>query len=428
MLNTTSLEAVKAAQFSQRFVRPLYDTYCFANIPKTTTYLLTGDGEIALPPDVFGNLPRRYDKVILFFVDAFGWRFFERYADKYPFLRTILRNGMVSKLTSQFPSTTAAHTTCINTGLSAGQSGIYEWHYYEPLVDDIITPLMFSYARDKERDTLKRSFVPAAQFYPRQTVYQSLKDKGVVSYIFLHSNYAHSTFSEAICRGGIVVPFKSLATALESLTEMVLKQKAPPYYYYLYFDRIDAMGHAHGPNSPQFEQEVAAFLTVMEKLFYQILHGKAGNTLFLMTADHGMSEVNPQTTFYLNKEARAIEQYLKTNRQGKLLVPAGSARDMFLYVYEERIDEAVAYLQQVLQGRAEVYKVANLIAQHFFSAITQQLSQTFLDRVGNVVILPYRGESVWWYEEGVFEMRFRGHHGGLTPEEMEIPLLALPLV
>ncbi len=427
MLNTTSLDAIKAAQFSQRFVRPLYDSYCFANIPKTVTYLLTGEGESGLPLDVLGNLPRKYDKVILFFVDAFGWRFFERYADKYSFLKTIMRDGMISKLTSQFPSTTAAHTTCINTGLSDGQSGIYEWHYYEPLVDDIITPLMFSYARDKERDTLKRSRIPAEAFYPRQTFYQALKDNGVVSYIFLHNNYAHSTFSDVTCRGGSIVPFKSLATALESLTEMVLKQKAPPYYYYLYFDRIDAMGHAHGPDSPQFEQEVEAFLIALERLFYNTLHGKTSNTLFLMTADHGMSEVNPQTTFYLNKEAQECEKFLKTNRRGKLLVPAGSARDMFLYVQEERLDEMIAYLQHVLQGRAEVYRVADLIAQHFFSATTEKPSQTFLERVGNVVILPYRGESVWWYEEGIFEMRFRGHHGGLTPEEMEIPLLALHL-
>jgi hypothetical protein len=44
-----------------------------------------------------------------------------------------------------------------------------------------------------------------------------------------------------------------------------------------------------------------------------------------------------------------------------------------------------------------------------------------------VVILPYKNETVWWYEEGTFAMHFRGHHGGLGPEEMEIPLIVLPL-
>ncbi|HBE29173.1 MAG TPA: phosphodiesterase, partial [Ktedonobacter sp.] len=153
MFNTTSLEAVNASKFSQQFVKPLYDNYCFSNIPQTIRYLLTGAGQSALPLDVFGNLPTKYDRVILFFVDAFGWRFFERYAEKYEFLKTMLKHGVISKMTSQFPSTTAAHTTSIHTGLNVGQSGIYEWQYYEPIVDDIILPLFFSYARDKKRDT-----------------------------------------------------------------------------------------------------------------------------------------------------------------------------------------------------------------------------------------------------------------------------------
>src|SRR5436190_19101580 len=152
MLNTTSLNAVSSSTFSQQSVKPLYNSYCFSNIPQTISFLLTGEGNSALPLDVFGNLPTEYDKVILFFVDAFGWRFFERYAEKYEFLKTILNVGVVSKMTSQFPSTTAAHTTTIHTGLNVGQSGIYEWQYYEPIVDDIILPLFFSYARDKKRD------------------------------------------------------------------------------------------------------------------------------------------------------------------------------------------------------------------------------------------------------------------------------------
>src|SRR5205807_8366039 len=109
----------------------------------------------------------------------------------------------------------------------------------------------------------------------------------------------------------------------------------------------------------------------------------------------------------------------------KLLVPAGSARDMFLHVKDERVDEALAFLQKQLAGKAEVYKTQELLAQHFFGP--QEPSAEFLGRVGNIVILPYQHVTVWWYKEGIFSMRFLGHHGGLTPEEMEIPLLVLPV-
>ena len=145
----------------------------------------------------------------------------------------------------------------------------------------------------------------------------------------------------------------------------------------------------------------------------------------MITADHGQTEVNPNTTIYLNREFPRIEQYMQTNAKGNLLVPAGSARDMFLHIQEERKDDAVALLQKSLMGKAAVYTTQELLAQGFFG--TQEPSSTFLKRVGNVVILPYEHETVWWYEEGKFTMNFFGHHGGLTPAEMEIPLLLLPL-
>src|SRR5207237_2575555 len=95
MLNTTSLNAVSSSTFSQQSVKPLYDSYCFSNIPQTIEFLLTGEGESGLPLDVLGNLPRKYDKVILFFVDAFGWHFFERYAENYEILKTMINAGGV---------------------------------------------------------------------------------------------------------------------------------------------------------------------------------------------------------------------------------------------------------------------------------------------------------------------------------------------
>ena len=328
-------------------------------------------------------------------------------------------------MTSQFPSTTADHVTCMHTGLDVGQSGVYEWNYYEPLVDEVITPLLFAYAGDKERDTLKRSGIPTEAFFPTQTFYQKLQTRGITSYVFQSESYTPSTFSDIVYKGASVIPFKILSGALSNLVELVRADTATVSYYLLYYDKIDAICHTYGPKSRQFEETVDAFLSMMEELMYKKLSGKVGQTLLILTADHGQVEVDPRRTFYLNKQVMNIEQYLRKNQRGKLLIPAGSARDMFLHVKEERIDELVALLQKHLADRAEVYCTEELIAQHFFGSI--QPSREFLMRVGNVVILPYQHETVWWFEEGKFDMHFQGHHGGLTPEEMEIPLLLLPL-
>jgi predicted AlkP superfamily pyrophosphatase or phosphodiesterase len=426
MFNSASIRAVNNSKFSQRFTRPRYDSYCFANLPATVTFLLTGKGTCALPADVLGALPTRYDKVILFFVDAFGWKLFERYANKYPFLRTVLADGVVSKMTSQFPSTTAAHVTCIHTGLDVGQSGVYEWQYYEPLVDEVISPLLFSYAGDKlTRDTLSRCGVPPSAFFPRRTFYEALQSQGVASHILQYYTYCDSTYSNIVFRGAQVHPYQALPEALSHLSDLLQETAQQPSYYFVYFDRIDATCHIHGPSSRQSEAAIDNFLTLMEEAFYRKVQGKAGNTLLIMTADHGQIEVDPRITFYLNQQMPGLERSFKTSANGRPIVPAGSPRDMFLYVKEEHVDDVIVRLQQRLAGKAEVYRTQDLLAQNFFGL--HEPSPVFLARLGNVVILPYQRETVWWYEEGKFDMHFRGHHGGLTAEEMEIPLLLLPL-
>ena len=131
------------------FIRPRYNGHCFADLPATIKYVLTGQGAPSLDPALLTAVQGPCDTVVLFFIDAFGWRFFERYQDRYPFLSDIGRGGAVARLTSQFPSTTAAHITCIHTGQPAGHSGVFEWQYYEPSLDAIITPLPFAPSRQQ---------------------------------------------------------------------------------------------------------------------------------------------------------------------------------------------------------------------------------------------------------------------------------------
>lgn len=426
MLNELSLNAVNGSQFSLCFRKPLYQSYCFANLPATLSHLLSGLGQSTLPLDVLGKLPTRYNKVALFFVDGFGWRFFERYADKYPLIKRLLEQGAVSKLTSQFPSATAAHVTCIHTGLNVGQNGVYEWNYYEPLVDAVITPLRFAYAGDKQQDSLKGAGLAPEAFYPTHTFYQTLQSQGVQSHVFQPSFAIYSTYSNVVLKGATSLnPFRTLEDGLIRLTSRILTKEESPAYYLFYYDKIDATSHLNGPDSSELLQALDVFFTALEHLFYQKLHHLTGDTLVILTADHGHTKVSPRTTFYLNQEIPGIERYLKKNQVGRPLVPAGSARDMFLHVKEESLDEALVLLQKHLQGRAEIYRTHELISQNFFGSTTP--SSAFLAHVGNVVILPYPGETVWWFEQGRSAMRFQGHHGGLTAEEMEIPLLLLPL-
>jgi Type I phosphodiesterase / nucleotide pyrophosphatase len=403
------------------FRKPAYGSHCFADLPQSIEHLLTGRGQSALAPEMLGPFAKQHETVILFFIDAFGWRFTQQY-QSHPTLTHLTTQGHIAQTTSQFPSTTAAHTTTIHTGLPVGQSGVFEWNYYEPQVDALIAPLLFSYSGTIERDTLKQSGIAPANFYPPSTFYERLAAQGIQSTIFQHRDYTPSVFSDAVFRGAKVRPYRTFTEALVNLRGQLAKQSGANYYF-LYFDPIDTIGHWHGPNTPQFEAEVDTFLTVLARQFLQPLTGQLADTLLMITADHGQVEIDPKTTTYLNQDKAfdGLTRFIKTNRKGELLAMGGSARDMFLYIHDDLLDEAQAFLAQRLADRADVVKVSDLIAQGYFGPLP--LSETFRSRVSNLVILPYAGESVWWYEKGKYEQYFKGHHGGLTPQEMETPLI-----
>jgi len=423
MINQESLALVESARFSTQFMRPLYDTYGFAQIPQTIRYCLTDNDQKGVPFGERDDLYQKYDAVVLLFVDAFGWRFFEQYHQRSPFLRRAVERGLVSKLTSQFPSTTAAHVTTIHTGLPVGESGVYEWYYYEPLLDRMIAPLLFSFAGDTERNTLTPTGISARALFPSQSLYQDLQPYGVDSVVFQHYSYAHSPYSKAVTNGARMVPYRTLPEALVSLGQLIERQKRKSYYF-LYVDTIDTICHRYGPDAPHTAAEIEAFLAIMELIFHKNLAGNQRRTLLLLTADHGQIAIDPATTIYLNQRFPQLLPYLATNQAGQPLAPAGSSRDMFLHIQDAYLDQAHAFLQQALAGRAEIYRVQHLIDQGFFG--TTHPSAAFLSRVGNLVILPYQHETVWWYEAGRFEQKFYGSHGGLIREEMETLLLVLP--
>jgi predicted AlkP superfamily pyrophosphatase or phosphodiesterase len=283
--------------------------------------------------------------------------------------------------------------------------------------------LLFSYAGDDVRDTLKGK-IKARTLFPRQTLYQDLKMLGVDSHVFGVRDYTPSSYSKVVAKGAKLQSFKTLPEALVNLGQLIDTSKKPTYIHF-YFDNIDGTCHKYGPSAPQTVGEIEAYLLIMDYFFSRIFTRKK-KTLFLMTADHGASEVDPKTTIFLNKDERfkGIERFIMTNLSGELLVPAGSARDMFLYVEDDLLDEAQVFLSSRLAGKAEVVKSAWLMENGYFGS---QISATFRARVGNLVILPYRYESVWWYEKDRFEQRFYGHHGGLTPQELEIPFFALEI-
>jgi hypothetical protein len=343
------------------------------------------------------------------YLDAFGWRFLERHAG-HPLFARAGSDGVLTQLTAQFPSTTTAQVTTIHSGLTVAEHGLYEWHVYEPKFDRLITPLLFSFAGDGMRGSLFGQIDPDALF-PTESIYARLAEAEVPSSVVLPAAIAGSAPNLALLRGTQVVPFSTTERALAAAST-ALDEGAG--YAHIYLDELDSLMHAVGPDDPLVEAGAGLVLDALAGATFP------PGTLVLLTADHGMSPVDPARTVYVNELWPGLAELLETGADGKPLAPAGSCRDLFLHVREGHLDEVCAGLGERLDGVADVVPVDELVAEGIFAEPSPRLRE----RLAHVVVLPRYGEAVYWHEPGRFVQQLHGQHGGLSPQEMEIPLVA----
>jgi len=380
---------------------------CFDQLPGTLERLLTG---ATTGPALDEPLLReRFERVAFVYLDAFGWTFLER-QDDHLLLRRARSDGLVAQLTSQFPSTTTAHVTTIHSGLPVAEHGVYEWDVLESTLNRLITPLLFSFTGDSGRETLAGVLDPE-DIYPAESLYARLASAGVRSCVAQPAAFPHSSPNRVPLRGADVLPFSAPEEGLAAAAAALATTDNA--YALVYLDGIDALMHAVGPDDPTADAAFAEALTMIERAPFP------SGTLVLLTADHGMSPVDPARTVYVNQVWPELAAHLETGADGKPLAPAGSCRDLFLHVVAGHVDEVRDRLGERLDGIADVVTVETLVADGSFAEPSPRLRA----RLGDVVVLPRYGEAVYWHEPGRFVQDLHGQHGGLSPQEMEIPLL-----
>jgi len=404
----------------EEFVWPAYQGLSLANVPATFFSLLDRDPSTLAPPllpELWVGLEGQVQRVVLVLLDAVGFLPLcrELRAGRLPFLQRAIEAGRFAPLTSVFPSTTTAALTSLHTGRPPAGHGLLAYLLYlkefATLVEMIrMRPLL------GQGNLIDWGLDPET-FIPVPGIGRSLAQQGVLAAHFINGPFVNTPLSRIFYRDyDTLSAVYSPADLFVQMRQFLTDHPSEKVLLSGYWGSLDTIGHMRGPDVPGWSAEMESLLRGLEDHFWRPLPPALHEgTVLVLLADHGQARVDYGRSLFLSEDA-ALDR-------GLLLPPAGESRAAFLYTRSGRLDDVRASMDRFADRFATVLSADALQAGLFGP---QPWHPETPLRVGDLISVA-REPVVIENERDAKRAQIVGRHGGLTPEEMLIPYLAVRL-
>jgi predicted AlkP superfamily pyrophosphatase or phosphodiesterase len=340
--------------------------------------------------------------LVLMVVDGLGYDFIISVG-----AHSTLARHVKARLTSVFPSTTATAITTFLTGLAPQQHALTGWHMYLRELDAVIAVLPFRLRGSEE--TLSRAGVKAAQLFDHTAVFDRIETQ---SHTLSPNRIVNSDFNIAHCGVAKRRGYDSLAELFDRLTAVIVEPGRK--FVYAYFPDIDSLAHAHGIRS----REVALRYAELDQQLDRLIDRACGtDTMLIVTADHGFIDSGPD---------RVIELSEHPQLSATLMLPlCGERRAAYCYVRPDGFQEFEHYVATRLGNFTDLRRSEELIEQDYFGlgAPHPELRR----RIGDYTLLMKDNYVIKDWLPGERRHVHIGVHGGVSRQEMEVPLIIIEL-
>ncbi|MGC9523117.1 MAG: alkaline phosphatase family protein [Anaerolineae bacterium] len=407
------------------FVWPRYEGRCVGNLGATAARLLGAELPGALPPlaeDVLGDLVEGAKRVVLLVMDGLGWIQLRRAMAQHEDLvfHRLAERGRLVPLTTTFLSTTNSVLSTIWTGHPPVEHGLLAYELYLREWMMAVEAIGFSSPFEPFSNTLLRWGYEPEQFLPVPSVAQILGEQGVTSVAVIAKQFTTTPLSRMHYRGANEIRAHSYTSDLWVALRQALAYHGGERDERLllagYWAAVDSLAHKHGPQDETGEAEVWTMAQLMEALFLDRLEARdRDGTLLLLTADHGLITTPPTSTVVLGDHPELWDMLW--------MPPVGEGRVPFFYVRNGMEVDARAYLEASCGEHFTFLSREEVLGSGLLGPGEPYAEVPF--RLGDLVGIAKGDSSFARTEEDA--KRLVGRHGGLAPEEMLVPLLAVRL-
>lgn len=346
---------------------------------------------------------RPYQKVVLLLLDGLGAKQLHRFilAGKG---RKFLALHPWQKITTACPATTAAVVTTLATGASPAEHAILGWHLHLPDLGMDGTILPF----------ITRTDTPIAP-----------DDFDLKTYLALPAPLATTRGRRVLISQGTIPtsrtsmaqPWWTERRSFENLDGMLRQLRAfarssGRAYAYAYWPFYDSHCHMHGPEG----RVPALHLAEIDAFLARAQRALAGtDTLLLVTADHGHMQTHTRI------DLSGIPGFYDT----LATLPSGDARMVQCFVRPARVKDFLRRTRAApLLGAAACVPLSDVLRSGILGP--GKPHPALKNRLGDYTLFAAPGHAFLYPEALSRHKKIKsGNHGGLSPDELDVPLFVV---
>ena len=336
--------------------------------------------------------------VVLLIMDGLGYDYLQRYGKK-----SFLSKHLKGSITSVFPPSTGPAITSFFTGVAPQQHAVTGWFVYLQEYGILSRILLFSNVIDNSIIGVNPSDVIDQRPH--------FRDLGSRYHIVLGDYIIDSVFTRHMAGSAKRHGYSDLPDMFAKVRGIVEKGTERTYTH-VYWPELDSISHFLGSESNEAKDHLIDFDDALATFIDSI---RDTDTVVIVTSDHGFNDVEVDNIIYTRNHPVLTES---------LSVPlAGDTRTRYCYVKPFRVEAFERYVTDELEGCCELRRSAELVKEGWFGLFEQ--NQKLSGRVGDYTLLLNDEFAMMNCYPGSEPPLLRGHHGGVSSDEMNVPLIVI---